>query len=157
MARSSLCAYAAYSAILLSATAHARNTQLAASSDRGHDLGLPAPALRSDAGPGRAGVDRALECGLRALALDFAQFLQPQADNALVYDALRLGADCNASRPPPARAAPRRVRPRASAGATFFADAAKGDDGNACTESAPFLTIYRGLHAKRRVTPAAAA
>ena len=157
MARSSLCAYAAYSAILFSATAHARNIQLAASSDRGHDLGLPAPALRSDAGPGRAGVDRALECGLRALALDFAQFLQPQADNALVYDALRLGADCNASRPPPARAAPRRARPRASAGATFFADAAKGDDGNAGTESAPFLTISRGLQATRSVTPAAAA
>ena len=58
---------------------------------------LPPPALRSDAGPGRAGVDAALECGVRALALDYATFLQPQADNQLVFDALRLGPDCNAS------------------------------------------------------------
>ena len=44
-------------------------------------------------------MDAALECGLRALALDYARFLQPQADVSLVFDALRLGVDCGATPP----------------------------------------------------------
>lgn len=124
---------------------------------------LPPPALRADVGPGRAGVDAALECGVRALALDFARFLQPEADSALVFDALRLGADCNASaRPAPARrhvgAAPARTPlPAAPGAAVFFVDAASGDDGNAGTQGSPFRTVARGLTATRGVTPAAAA
>jgi len=128
---------------------------------------LPAPALRTDVGPGRAGVDAALECGVRALALDYARFLQPQADASLVFDALRLGADCGAQPPPPPAsprqhvgAAPPATRVRSSsdaAAAVFYVDAASGDDGNAGTQAAPFRTLDRGLQATRAVTPAAPA
>ena len=108
---------------------------------------LPAPARRFDIGPGRHGVDAALDCGLRALALDWAQFLQPSADATLVYDALRLGADCTATAPRrPAPAAARAAARPAAAGA-FYVDALRGDDGAAGTQSAPFTTIARGLPA----------
>ena len=89
---------------------------------------LPAPASRFDIGPGRRGVDAALDCGLRALALDWAQFLQPSADATLVFDALRLGADCNATSP--RRPAPAAAGARPAAGA-YYVDAAHGDDGHA--------------------------
>ena len=117
--------------------------------------GLPAPALRTDAGPGRAGVDAALECGLRALALDYARFLQPSADDSLVFDALRLGADCNASfrSTRVAAAAPPQPQPAAPGAATFYVDAVRGDDGAAGSEAAPFATVARGLAATRGVTP----
>ena len=115
---------------------------------------LPAPASRFDIGPGRRGVDAALDCGLRALALDWAQFLQPSADATLVFDALRLGADCNATSP--RRPAPAAAGARPAAGA-YYVDAAHGDDGAAGTQSAPFKTIARGLAATRGQTPAAPA
>ena len=136
--------------LLLAATAAALTT-----------TSRPPPALRGDIGPGRAGVDAALECGIRALALDYARFLQPQADNSLVFDALRLRADCNATyqgegrRPHPGAAPPRTaLQPGVI---VFYADAVHGDDSSAGTQAAPFRTITHGLQATRGVTPGAPA
>ena len=118
---------------------------------------FPAPALRSDIGPGRSGVDHDLECGLRSLSYDFATFLQPQGDNALVFDALRLGADCNMSRPSNPSKKIQVHTSRATSSATYYVDAATGNDGNSGTEASPFQSITRALQATRMVTPASSA
>jgi NhaP-type Na+/H+ or K+/H+ antiporter len=55
-------------------------------------------ALGAGVGPA-AGVDAVLDCGVRALGLAFGQYLLPgdAVAASLLFDALRLGVDCNAT------------------------------------------------------------
>ena len=115
-------------------------------------------APRSDA------VDAALDCGVRALALRFGAYLAPHAAG-LVFDALRLGPECNASSGvdtvlaawPPAAAA-RALAPAAAPtayAATYYVDAVRGSDGNAGTQAAPFQTLpFAVVAARAGATPA---
>jgi len=95
---------------------------------------------------GPQGVDPVLDCGVRALAFEYAQYLQPLHDVGVVFDALRLGAECNETSPRTLVAVPAVPAPAASA---FYVDAVNGNDGNAGSVSAPFATIARGLQATR--------
>lgn len=93
-----------------------------------------------------------LDCAVRSVASDYSQHLLPWADPTLVFDALRLSIDCNATRPTSSSsyfsAAPFKLKPTTT-GSVFYADAVNGDDSNAGTLSSPFLTIARGLAATR--------
>jgi len=101
------------------------------------------------------GVDAALDCGVRSLARDFAAFLFPAdpAAVALVFDALRLGAECGEA-PPPARAAPRRAPPppppaRGAAAALVYVSPLGSDASGDGSAGAPFATLARALRASR--------
>lgn len=88
-----------------------------------------------------------VDCAIRLLAYNFSSVVTPWADATNVFDALRLDADCNASRPVPAprRASSVSIREGAS---TFFVSPA-GSDSAAGTQAAPFASILRALAAAR--------
>jgi hypothetical protein len=99
-------------------------------------------------------ANKALDCGVRVAAWDFAQAIQPGASavSSDVFDALQLGGYCGAarsSRKPQRRTAGIRRANVTVAGPTFFVDAASGSDSNAGTEAAPFQTLSRGVEACR--------
>ena len=118
-----------------------------------------AVAAQWPVGPRSLTTDPALDCGARALALQFGQALFPAAApgafNApsparLLFDALRLGAQCNAT-PPAATAAVARSWPAAATTdqPEFYIDAALGSDANPGTAPLPFATVECGLRASR--------
>lgn len=104
-------------------------------------------------------VDASLDCATRLFTYHFTLSLLPfRAPLASVFDALRLGVDCNQTRPslPPAPAPPYYVTPGGAVlrtlpvmGGAFFVDAARGSDGNSGSEAAPFATPARALQATR--------
>ena len=109
---------------------------------------------------GPHGVDAGLDCALRNYTWTHAQLQLPsRAPLVSVFDALRLDADCNQTRPsrPPAPAAPfyatatgdRVLRTLPVVESAYFVDAARGDDANSGTQAAPFATISRALIATR--------
>lgn len=108
------------------------------------------------------------DCLYRQTMLDYAASLQPWRAPALfagMADALNGAIEAqNCSVAPAGGAAPRAARdaarfvhralPAAGAAATFYIDAAAGDDGAAGTLAAPFKTVPRGLAATRAAAPA---
>jgi hypothetical protein len=123
-------------------------------------LGLAFIALRSSAlediahrdlvGP--YSVDPDTDCAMRQLAYNFSLSLLPsRAPLPSVFDALRLGIDCNLT-PAAAAPAPRmptvRATPAAYA-ASYFVDALHGSDSNAGTEAAPFASLPFAVSAAR--------
>ena len=124
---------------------------------------------------GGAGPTQSYDCGLRRLALEYAQQLQPfrsAAELQLVADALngspQYGSyDCGVS-PSELPARPARLAQSAPEGAlrdllaaappagasVFYLDAARGDDSFAGTLAAPFRSVERGVAACRAAAAA---
>lgn len=105
-------------------------------------------------------ANKALDCAVRSAAKDFALAIQPDGPAApsAVFDALELGVYCGLARPhdrgyDSARGASAshatRLPRSGNSAASFYVDAAKGNDSNSGTESAPFQTIGRGVAACR--------
>ena len=97
--------------------------------------------------PLSAAADPAFECAWRSLALEYAQQLQPfrpAAAFADIFAGLELGARCNQTYVAP---------PAAAAATTYYIDFARGDDGAAGSQAAPFKTIARGVAAGRTAPP----
>lgn len=88
-----------------------------------------------------------LDCAIRTLAYNFSSVITPWADAVNVFDALRLDADCNATRP---ASSPRRAStvPIAAGASTFYVSPS-GSDSAAGTQAAPFASIPRALAAAR--------
>ena len=105
------------------------------------------------------GVDTVLDCGIRSLARDFASYLFPHdpAPVELVFDALRLGAECG--EPPPLAALPgmRARHPRAAVrdAPTLYVSPSGSDASGDGSSAMPFATLPRALRASRGgATPA---
>lgn len=105
----------------------------------------------------RIQLDPVLDCSIRKLALDFAQYLLPNINETtlLVSDALRLDIDCNTS-------VTKNVNYQSSnnlkssiskikvtPAAIYYIDPVNGNDNAAGTEINPFKSIDRGLRASR--------
>ena len=119
--------------------------------------------MLSPEGRAPAGVPADFECSWRALALEFAQQLQPARPASAfqdVHDALELGTLCG--QPfvaPPQAVQPRAVAPAAAAAAaatTVYVDAVSGSDSNAGTQAAPFATVAFAVAAVRGMPQPAA-
>lgn len=110
------------------------------------------------------GVDPAFDCKWRALAYKYAQQIQPhRGSHQSVFDALQLGAVCNATPTQDARPRMSEATLRAyeghdavKAGSAFFADPVHGSDSNPGTEAKPFKTVGAALKAARAAPKPAA-
>ena len=106
-------------------------------------------------------LQNATDCLMRRLFVQFGASVNPNIDAVRAQqmaEALRgdpiMGAGCviDVAVPPPssgAAASPRAVRSPAKGKAAFFVDAARGDDGAAGTEAAPFRTVPHAVAAVR--------
>lgn len=118
---------------------------------------------------GPLNVDPLLDCGLRMLAWNYSLSLQPQrAPQQTVFDALRLGAECNYTFP--SSVLPSMITSLSdheylqqkqfassfqrilTAPNLWYADPVNGNDNNAGSLQAPFRTIQRALEASRSVS-----
>lgn len=104
------------------------------------------------------GVDTLLDCGVRTLALDFAAYLFPRdaASVSLIFDALRLGAECGEPPPAPPSPAPPGSRlqpPRAAAAPrdapTLYVSPSGSDAEGDGSSASPFASLPRALRASR--------
>ena len=97
---------------------------------------------------GPFGVDPTLDCATRNFTYAYANSLLPsRAPLVSVFDALRLAADCDQTRPTALPWPVLRTHPLTSG--AFFVDAAHGSDTNNGTEGSPFATPARALQATR--------
>lgn len=100
-------------------------------------------------------VDPALDCGIRQLAYNYSASLMPERlPLQSVFDALRLGSECNVSNPSASPSAPvplpRPAGPTSAPAATYYADPVNGDDTNGDGSLAkPFRTVGRAVLASR--------
>jgi hypothetical protein len=112
------------------------------------------PASR-DGLSGPLTVDPALDCGIRQLAYNFSSLLMPERlPLQSVFDALRLGSECNITNPTSSPSSPapfpRPAGPTSAPAATYYADPVNGDDTNGDGSLAkPFRTVGRAVLASR--------
>ena len=113
-----------------------------------------APEVDDGSAVGPLLINPDLDCAVRSLASEYSQYLLPWADPTLVFDALRLSIDCNATRPTQKSSsssysvAAFTLKPTTT-GSVYYADAVNGNDNNAGTLASPFRTIAQGLAATR--------
>ena len=128
----------------------------------GHISGLVDNPLPPGPAPGpKPSLQNETDCLMRSLIVDYAQTINPNVgapEVAAMIDALQgdpmMGAGCVVVAPAPktrrAGAPSSAPAPQRSAAAVqYFADAAKGSDGNAGTEAAPFKTVLKAVEAVR--------
>jgi len=105
---------------------------------------------------GPFGMDPTLDCGMRGLALNYSAALGlTPAQQGAVFDALRLGVDCNATfiAVPSHRAAAAVAAAAVSASPAWYVDPVGGSDGNSGSQSAPFASLGRAVLASRSLPP----